>query len=1666
MILSKEIPSIETTGGCDEWLRQFILMKGKHLDKLLCEEIGEVDDAAADPICFNAKIAHKCTLQKKPVITDKLCRILGTARRAQPVTIISPDELREYGFSMCCGSVHKDMALHKLCRGQDTHKLPTGLERIAMCACKKFCEIIDGNNPLPLLGRHYQHCAFDDQAPQRRVKVRNLYDCRVCKLITTRSHSKYIGVRASHMLRYHGAHVDIKMLMQIERGECFVSNGALIPSDPLFNMRLNASRLNTGDILPQYPQSNNPNVQSVEVFFWNVRGWKSDKLSEYITLCDVIPDWIMALETHIAAFSVMPMVFNIVIKGTLVRYRVVFESRRSLQDKGGVMILQRIGSPGKILAVTPTKFSIPGRQTRNGTEYKSIHMLEAGSALVAFSPSFAVQLATAYWPTGANNPKIDESIYKKIITNRAPSLLVEDLNMHVSTWSRKWDSLTAENYEKTAHGRMVKDNDLMWLETSGDSRPESNGTIDTAHASRSLHAKARMGPHVHAMSDHRALMVTLRAVQEEQCDRPGERKGPRSFCIKKQNIGEFTKICTDDQRIKKQMKKVIKAVKSKGQARDGDLWRKVDRAVVNFTKRIRANAKEVWTYGTPREKIAKSFDATKRNGDSKNAKDLWSIASNILGKRVPRSKINAIERDGDNELVYAGEEIAAEFRKTTLDGPRRLMSEWYPKATRVTNEDACYEALTGCKKRGNVTKEIGGKIRSQEISNAFDRRTNIHTVGHENVPLVCFRDAGADGARFIKYIARAIIPKWSTVPRRGNYKKMFRAWHHKRGLPGQLSKIFVEPLWKRKGWMLSSVNYRPISLASPLIKIIGDVVGARLDYMMRRILHRYSFGFLKHRGISNMGLSLMRWINERGDDDEDDWVTMIGEGDACRAFDTFARSKLFAEYGEHGLPVGLMEFVQHKLNSSHTQVRVQVGDEICESKSYRSPCGGTQGEAETSKHWKIYMNKMMPLIEKKIKEKMGEGKCRVRVMEFADNLLSLMRFPRSLIGEAGYIYAKALEEAAFECLILLTKKPPSTSATSANKASESRQQVDVKPASTGDENLKDDAAENKNPETSMPATKRQPSETKLYFIKPAERAEIDANRVADVLFCLRNDPMNQRSIAMKALGAISDESKSDWIGRWGESQRLHDFTSRWEADLRAVKVATSQKQAARSALIQKIDELKESGLHGSCDETMAKLNALRHAIRPEFKHSYKEKPPTVVGEEVVFLDMQGSEFSKFCGIPIPGDESLEGAMTHTAGQIMRGGRKAITIACGGANLRAIDCKLIFIAHVVGSIRHILAAFGYHFSDQQLRRVDAFCSESLSIIFGLQPCNLDEELMRTGVSADEEKSIYNLTGIPKPSEIAKSASRQTMIQNAFEIGEQPECPEIREQLDRFDGSFREEILSASFIEGKGISNFFSTVTVDETHKLAGCEMGKLTDKKRRQRKKQCLRWCQERVLKDDTCSTHVFLDESVNKARAHYGIGGICITDFTNFESQAQIIGQPALGETDSESEEDSSSEDSVTSEDGSTSYEPASDSEASMQDAMQDEESEDVAENSDGEKLSLSNPSPHSQGKSTSSSSSKSQQQDGGNGDMNEDTDDDSSSSTSISWQMEISSTSGSSDFSDTSSAYEVETDATELEQNPNRKILEILGCALGGFTLSDAEREAESRQQRGKNGR
>ncbi|KAL0880596.1 hypothetical protein ABMA27_001826 [Loxostege sticticalis] len=302
------------------------------------------------------------------------------------------------------------------------------------------------------------------------------------------------------------------------------------------------------------------------------------------------------------------------------------------------------------------------------------------------------------------------------------------------------------------------------------------------------------------------------------------------------------------------------------------------------------------------------MDILAKHRVDKNFKQFWKAT-----KRHDVRPGLPVSVGGENESVHIANSFAQHFKVYSPLGPRS-----------VSVNTGSVQA--GCQKDVPLVR-----VTAKQVREALKRMTGGKSPGHDGISVEHLRHAGSHLPRVLALFFSMCI----------NHSY----------LPQDLIKTIVVPIVKdRTGDISNRGNYRPISLATTIAKVLDSVFDSELDKYAN--IHDAQFGFRPGLSTESAILSLKHTVQYYTDRKTPVYACFL---DLSKAFDLVSYEVLWRGLAGRGVPAELLEMFRFWYSNQTNFVR--WADSL--SGAYVLECGVRQGGLTSPKLFNIYMNDLI-----------------------------------------------------------------------------------------------------------------------------------------------------------------------------------------------------------------------------------------------------------------------------------------------------------------------------------------------------------------------------------------------------------------------------------------------------------------------------------------------------------------------------------------------------------------------------------------------------------------------------------------------------------------------------------------------------------------------------------
>ncbi|KAK3550062.1 hypothetical protein QTP86_019161, partial [Hemibagrus guttatus] len=294
----------------------------------------------------------------------------------------------------------------------------------------------------------------------------------------------------------------------------------------------------------------------------------------------------------------------------------------------------------------------------------------------------------------------------------------------------------------------------------------------------------------------------------------------------------------------------------------------------------------------------KAYDELYTRLDTREGeKDLYRLARQRDRDRKDVQQVRVI-KDRDGRVLTSEESV------------QRRWKEYFEELMNEENE---------MEKRGegvNSVEQKVDKIRKDEVRKALKRMKSGKAVGPDDIPVEVWKCLGEAAVEFLTSLFN-------------------RALESER-MPEEWRRSVLVPIFKNKGYVQSSSNYRGIKLMSHTMKLWERVVEARLRKVVEICEQQY--GFMPRKTTTDAIFALRILMEKYRDGQRELHCVFV---DLEKAYDRVPREELWYCMRKSGVAEKYLRVVQDMYERSRTVVRCAVG----QTEEFKVEVGLHQGSA-------------------------------------------------------------------------------------------------------------------------------------------------------------------------------------------------------------------------------------------------------------------------------------------------------------------------------------------------------------------------------------------------------------------------------------------------------------------------------------------------------------------------------------------------------------------------------------------------------------------------------------------------------------------------------------------------------------------------------------------------
>ncbi|KAK3573071.1 hypothetical protein QTP86_012282 [Hemibagrus guttatus] len=285
----------------------------------------------------------------------------------------------------------------------------------------------------------------------------------------------------------------------------------------------------------------------------------------------------------------------------------------------------------------------------------------------------------------------------------------------------------------------------------------------------------------------------------------------------------------------------------------------------------------------------------------------------------------ARQRDGDGKDVQQVRVIKDRDGRvlTNEESVQRRWKEYFEELMNEENER---------EKRGegvNSVERKVDKIRKDEVRKALKRMKSGKAVGPEDIPVEVWKCLGEAAVEFLTSLFNRVLES----------ERMPEEWR----------RSVLVPIFKNKGDVQSSINYRGIKLMSHTMKLWERVVEARLRKVVEICEQQY--GFMPRKSTTDAIFALRILMEKYRDGQRELHCVFV---DLEKAYDRVPRLELWYCMRKSGVAEKYVRVVQDMYERSRTVVRCAVG----QTEEFKVEVGLHQGSALSPFLFAIVMDRL------------------------------------------------------------------------------------------------------------------------------------------------------------------------------------------------------------------------------------------------------------------------------------------------------------------------------------------------------------------------------------------------------------------------------------------------------------------------------------------------------------------------------------------------------------------------------------------------------------------------------------------------------------------------------------------------------------------------------------
>lgn len=261
----------------------------------------------------------------------------------------------------------------------------------------------------------------------------------------------------------------------------------------------------------------------------------------------------------------------------------------------------------------------------------------------------------------------------------------------------------------------------------------------------------------------------------------------------------------------------------------------------------------------------------------------------------------------------------------------------------------------------NNVEQLDHPISTLEISLILKKLKSNKAPGNDGIPNEVWRSLPPRAILFMSNLFNSILEKGT--------------------IPDDWTLIFLKPLFK-KGEPTQPSNYRPIALATTILKCFTSILTARLQRWTEKnnLVTEFQAGFRKGMGTLEQILCLLTLIQSKLRKPAGKLFAIFI--DARMAFDSCRHDKLWRVLKRRGISSKLLNILVSLYSSARGQVYTPIGL----THPFYFQRGVLQGEPASSTLFNLFINGLASRLEKSKVSPVKIGSAKFHCLKFADDI--------------------------------------------------------------------------------------------------------------------------------------------------------------------------------------------------------------------------------------------------------------------------------------------------------------------------------------------------------------------------------------------------------------------------------------------------------------------------------------------------------------------------------------------------------------------------------------------------------------------------------------------------------------------------------------------------------